>query len=126
MSVFGGIIHLPQHHLADMHGLLRGIVRLNSRLKVRSVLSHYRIEIPPSAWLMGLWCESKSLIEASATEGFDGQVFVCSLPMMYLKTEYYERLNNPVSRDVKPIGLLGSGVRPSQTTERERVKTRRS
>ena len=77
MNVYGGILSIPSHRLADMHGLVRACVATSRRLNVRSILGTFDIQLPPSVWIMGLWGDSKSRVEEEVTETSPGKVFVC-------------------------------------------------
>jgi hypothetical protein len=98
MPVFGGILKYPSHRLADMHGLIRAVVRTRTRLQVTSILASHGIELPPSVWILGIWCESKSVTEEHVTQGHSGKVFVCNLPEMYIKAERYEPLSSTLQK----------------------------
>ena len=96
MPVYGGILKYPSHRLADMHGLIRAVVRTRTRLQVTSILASHGIELPPSVWILGIWCESKSVTEEHVTAAHNGKVFVCNLPEMYIKAERYEVLQKGI------------------------------
>jgi hypothetical protein len=98
VTVYGGIVRLPQHKLADMHGLVRAVVRTRTRLQVDSILRTFDLNIPPSFWLAGIWSESKSLNEQHVTEGHPGKVFVCGLWELYVNEGRYELLERSKKR----------------------------
>jgi hypothetical protein len=83
---------LPQHKLADMHGLVRAVVRTQTRLQVNSIMSAHGLDIPPSFWIAGIWSASKSLREWHVTDGYNGRVFVCGLWDLYVDEGKYEHL----------------------------------
>jgi hypothetical protein len=89
-TCYSGIVFLPSHPLADMHGLLRACVRTRGRLQVGTLLDRAGIMNHPSFWLTGMWCESKSAVEQHVTEKHYGEILVCSLVQAYLKPEVYE------------------------------------
>lgn len=103
MSVFGGIVRLSNHKLADMHGLVRAVVRTQTRLQVNSIMRAVGLDIPPSFWIAGIWSESKSLRESHVTDGHNGKVFVCGLWDLYVDEGKYEMLK-PVQRKNFPGG----------------------
>jgi hypothetical protein len=89
---FGGILHIPEHKFADMHGLLRAVVAVKHRLSVRSVIeANTGSRLPPSVWLLEFWAESKSQIERSIAEDQPGKVFLVRLDQAYLFAHCYER-----------------------------------
>ena len=92
MKVFGGIVRLPAHKLADMHGLVRAVVRTQSQLQVDSIMRGFGLNIPPSFWIAGIWSESKSHYEDLVTIGHPGKVFVCGLWELYVNKGKYEVL----------------------------------
>jgi hypothetical protein len=73
-----------------MHGLVRAVVRVRSRIQVARAVQAAGVEAPPpSAWLSGIWAESKSQVERQATEGRWGELLGCGLENQYLKVENY-------------------------------------
>lgn len=88
-TVYSGVVYLPKYRDADMHGLLRAVVRTSSVLRLAESLRVYDIPFHPLMLSQGIWCESKSMVENAASERFYGQVIVCPLWCQYLKAENY-------------------------------------
>lgn len=88
--VYGGVVKWPTHPAADMHGLVRAVVRARSREQVARAAEAVGIGAPPpSAWLSGIWAESRSVVEGQATEGRWGEMLACRLEKQYLSAENY-------------------------------------
>ena len=89
-TTYGGLLHWPEHPAADMHGLVRAVVRVRGRLQVARAVEQYGLIAPaPSLWLQGIWSESKSAAEIQATESRFGQLLVCPVSVQYLHAESY-------------------------------------
>lgn len=89
-TTFGGILHWPRHPAADMHGLVRAVVRVRSRVQVGHAVTVYGLPwTAPSMWLQGIWGESLSQAEREATRAHYGQLLVCRLEEQYLHAELY-------------------------------------
>jgi len=90
--VYGGVVRFPPHPKADMHGLVRIVIRTKSFGAVMLALRSYRIEIGAQFINFGIWSESASTIEKMLTAEHYGEVFVCALNEAYLSIEKYERI----------------------------------
>jgi hypothetical protein len=105
-SVFGGILYLPQHPAADIHGLVRGAIRTKSWLWAEEILSKAGIERTHALWSLGMWSESKSAVEILITQQHYGELLICPLVEAYLNSEHYVPLKNtsipPVSTPCQP------------------------
>lgn len=102
-TVYGGIAYLPKHPKADLHGLLRCVVRTQGMTNLTSALRVYDIPFSPVLFNQGIWAESKSVVEQQATEKNYGRVMVCSLQSEYLDVAQYELL--PASWKLSMIEL---------------------
>ena len=89
-TVYTGIVYLPKHPQADMHGLLRCVVRTSGVQNLALALRVYDIPFHPMMISQGLWAESKSVMEQQASEKHYGEVLVCELWQQYLKAENYQ------------------------------------
>lgn len=89
-TVYTGIIYLPGHPKADLHGLLRCVVRTDRGMShLTSILRTYDIPFSPVLFNWGVWCESKSFAELNATENQYGRALVCPTWCQYLGPEHY-------------------------------------
>ena len=86
-TVYGGVCHWPSHPLADMHGLVRAVVLTGSIWQVHRILQRYGVDVRSGDYGR-YWSESQSVIERHITESHYGEVFVCSLPTVYLSASY--------------------------------------
>lgn len=92
-KVYSGIIYLPNHPHADMHGQLRCIVRTEGgMMHLASILRAYDIPFSPMLFNLGTWCESKSTIEQSVSEKFYGVAIVCPTWCQYLRPDNYRAI----------------------------------
>jgi hypothetical protein len=91
-KVYGGIVHFPVHPKADMHGLVRFVMRTRDAQFVRIALESYGIRTSEWLWNCGIFSESKSAVEQLATEHHYGEVMVCSLVEAYLSADKYSRI----------------------------------
>jgi hypothetical protein len=92
-TLYGGIICKPDHPEADMHGLLRCIIRARSKQHVADALHCFGVTFDWFAdFNSGVWSESKSAAEVQAAEGRYGIVLVCPLVQAYLRAENYKPL----------------------------------
>lgn len=89
-TVYTGIAYLPKYPDADMHGLVRCVVRTSSVLRLAEALRVYDIPFHPLMLSQGIWCESKSAVEELASVSQYGQAIVCPLWCQYLKVENYK------------------------------------
>lgn len=91
-SVYGGILYLPRHPFADIHGYVRGVMRTKSSAYVNNALESLGVENCRALWFEHMWCESGSAIEKLVTETHYGEMMVCPLVSAYLKAEGYQSL----------------------------------
>jgi hypothetical protein len=96
-TVYTGIVYLPKHPQADMHGLLRCVVRTSGVQNLASALRVYDIPFHPMMFSQGIWAESVSITEQYASSNHYGEVLVCELWQQYLKAENYQ----PVPKGLK-------------------------
>lgn len=95
-TVYSGIVHIPQHPDADMHGLLRLTVRCRSRLHLSQIIRNQGIvHFPNSAWQSGIWQDSKSAVEQAVTSDQFGVLFTCRLIDQYVRVDVY----HPMQRE---------------------------
>ena len=108
-TVYTGIVYLPKHPEADMHGLLRCVVRTQGLTELTSILRIYDIPFSPALFNWGLWCESKSIVEQHATGPHYGRVMVCSLErleLQFLSPEGYRELPDSMKRTAPAAQVL--------------------
>ena len=91
-TVYGGVVYFPVHPKADMHGLVRIIVRTKSVAAVMLALASFNITVIPQFFNYRVWAESKSAIEENVTFNHYGEVFVCAVNEAYLSAERYSRI----------------------------------
>lgn len=91
-SVYGGILYLPRHPFADIHGYVRAVMRTKSAAYVNNALEALGVENCRAMWFEHVWCESGSAIEKLITETHYGEMMVCPLVEAYLKAERYVSL----------------------------------
>jgi hypothetical protein len=91
-SVYGGVLYLPQHPYADIHGLVRAVMRTKSPTFVSLALEQLNVVNPSLMFRNGIWGESGSAVEKLVTEGHYGEMLVCPLVSAYLDAAKYERL----------------------------------
>ncbi len=94
--MYSGIVYFPDHPDSDLHGLLRVIVRVKSKLDVRELLDECELIIAP--WGVKIWQESKSHAEHQATERHYGELLACPLVSQYLKAENYKPIPKSLLR----------------------------
>ena len=98
-TLYTGIIFLSKHPNADMHGLLRCAVRTNGGMsELTRILRIYDIPFSPVLFNWGIWCESKSMAEAAATERNYGRAMVCPTWCQYLESSRYELIPDKFKR----------------------------
>lgn len=102
-SVYGGILYLPQHPYADIHGLVRAVMRTKSWAFVSLALEQLNVVNPSLLARNGIWGQSGSAVEKLVTEGHYGELMVCPLVSAYLDASKYERLS-PDSLKPKAAG----------------------
>ncbi len=91
-SVYGGVLYLPAHPFADIHGLVRAVMRTKSMLYVNQALEALGIENTRALWAERMWADSASAVEKLVTEPHYGAMMVCPLVSAYLKAEKYQEL----------------------------------
>ena len=91
-SVYGGVLYLPQHPYADIHGLVRAVMRTKSWTYVSMALEELNVLNPSLMLRNGMWGQSGSAVEKIVTETHYGQMLVCPLVEAYLNAGKYERL----------------------------------
>jgi hypothetical protein len=92
-NVYGGVLHLPAHPAADIHGLVRAIMRTRNQQFVNTALGGLGVQGPAALWREHIWCESGSAIERLVTESNYGVLMVCPLVSMYVKADAYQKLD---------------------------------
>ncbi len=97
-TVYSGIVYMPDHPDADLHGMIRVAVREATRSDVREKILRNGIEYHFSMWNTGIWQESKSHAEAQATERHYGELLACPLVLQYLKAENYKPIPKSLLR----------------------------
>jgi len=109
-TVYTGVAYFPRHPYADMHGLVRCVVRTASLQHLQEALAVYDIPFHVLMLKEGIWCESKSVVEKSVTEAHYGEVMVCALCYQYLTGAHYETVPKglKVSQVVKAQRPLGA------------------
>jgi hypothetical protein len=80
--VFAGIACFPRSPLADLHGLIRVVVKAGNRHKALSTL--HKAGIKQCYFFTITW----SAVERAAAK--PNAILACALPFMYLKAEHYE------------------------------------
>jgi len=88
-TVYSGLIYLPSHPQADVHGQIRCVVRTQGITNLTTALRRFDIPFSPVLFNYSLWSESKSAIEQQATERHYGVPMVCPTWCQYLKVENY-------------------------------------
>jgi len=110
-TVYSGISYLPDHPDADLHGLVRVVVREMNRMRVVQRLEDAGVRTL-GIWTTSTWAASKSHVEHQAAVEF-GVLFACPLAKQYLTIEHYR----PISK-----GVLAKN-RAGQTHEEARPRT---
>ena len=110
-SVYGGILYLPQHPYADIHGLVRAVMRTKSWAYVSLALEQLSVVNPSLMLRNGIWGQSGSAVEKQVTEGHYGELLVCPLVEAYLNAEKYQRLSkDSLTRSVGSPGEVHTSV----------------
>jgi hypothetical protein len=97
-TVYSGIVCLSRHPNADVHGQLRCAVRTTGLTSLTSILRLFDISFSPILFNYGIWCESKSQVEITATEKHYGEALVCPTWAQYLKVEDYQPIPEKLKR----------------------------
>jgi hypothetical protein len=91
-SVYGGVLYLPQHPDADIHGLVRGVMRTSKVHFVAQALDALGVLVPMKLFQWHLWGESASAVERMVTEPHYGAMMVSPLVSAYITAERYKVL----------------------------------
>lgn len=110
-TVYTGVAYFPKHPQADLHGLVRCVVRTSSVMKLAEALRIYDIPFSPMLLNQGIWNVSASIVEQRASESHYGEVLVSPLWCQYLEPDFYE----PVPKSLK-VGT-GKGQQSSVVPE---------
>lgn len=89
-TTYAGIVHLPRHPEADIHGLMRAVMRTDSLFRLEQACQLWDIPFRMSLFGMHVWGESKSIAEIHAGELHYGVLLVCRLDQAYLSSEAYQ------------------------------------
>ena len=88
---YGGVLYLPEHPSADIHGLVRAVIRTKSWLwaeehltKQTNVLRTHHL------WTSGFWSESKSAVEILVSQQHYGELLICPMVESYINAEAYK------------------------------------
>jgi hypothetical protein len=94
--VFAGIACYHRSPLADLHGLIRVVVKAGNRHKALSTL--HKAGIKQCYFFTLTW----STVERAIAK--PGAILACALPFMYLKAEHYEVVepDHPRKRRSRP------------------------
>lgn len=93
-TVWGGVVKLPTHPYADMHGFLRAVVRHSYFSGAITCVERLGVHVLPQD-LGRSWASSYSAVELALTTKHTGKVFVCALAVQYTLPEYYQRIPYP-------------------------------
>lgn len=96
-TVYSGIVWLPDHPDADLHGLIRVVIREASMLRVAAKLEGIAV-YNGGLYNANIWQESKSHAEHQATERHYGELLACPLVMQYLRPENYKPIPKSLLR----------------------------
>ncbi len=117
-TVFGGVIYLPQHPDADLHGMLRACIRCRSRLQIEHALQAFFIPFNPTlAFQHHYWAESQSVAEHQATEKHYGELMACPLQRAYLSAACYNPVRIQESTPCTPCSKTKTPTALSDPTE---------
>ena len=93
--VFGGILCLPHHPAADIHGLVRAVIRTKNWLWAEEMLAKIGVPQTHALWNTGLWSETKSAVEQLVSQQHYGQILICPVAEAYIGPDHYR----PLTRD---------------------------
>jgi len=93
--VFGGIVSMPLHPDANMHGEIRCVIRTRLFSQAINALSRFGVEVLPRD-LGRIWRASESHVEQTATMTHYGEVLACKLELAYLSVDNY----HPIPADL--------------------------
>lgn len=113
-TCYSGIVHMPEHPDADMHGLIRVAIRDRSQQTVILKLEKAGVAFK-GLWTAGIWQASKSHAEMIATEWRYGEFLACPIVLQYMSPENYRPIPKSLLRgkrhaESKPI--TSSGLTP--------------
>jgi hypothetical protein len=112
-SVYGGVLYLPSHPYADIHGLLRAVMRTKSWAFVNMALEQLGVVNPSLMARNGIWAVSGSVVERLATETHYGELMVCPLVESYLNAAKYQRLSRESLVERKPVAAVQTSANRS-------------
>lgn len=101
-TTYSGIVHLPEHPDADLHGLVRVAIRDLSFLAVAERLSREFAINVTGGWNLKIWNASRSHVEELATERQFGVLLVCPLAKQYLDPAEYKPLRKSRRQPTAP------------------------
>ena len=88
--VYGGVLYLPEHPSADIHGLVRACIRTRSWLWAEEQLSKQtNVLRTHMLWSSGLWSISQSAVEIMVSQQHYGELLICPLVEAYINPEAY-------------------------------------
>jgi hypothetical protein len=88
--VFGGVLYMPDHPAADIHGLVRGCIRTRTWLQAEELLTARGIQRTHALWSLGFWRQSQSAVEILISQQHYGELLVCPLVEAYLNAAHYK------------------------------------
>ncbi len=95
-TVYSGIVFMPDHPSADLHGLVRVVLREINRMRVVEHLEAAGIRTV-GIWTTELWRVSNSHAEQQAAEALPmGVLAACPLAKQYLSPEFYQAIPKSV------------------------------
>lgn len=110
-TCYGGVIYLPSHPDADLHGLVRACMRISGGW-VALFTKIDMLGIRRTTGRMSnsqIWQVSESQAEKAATERHYGQLLICPLVKQYLAAENYR----PMAKIQKPAEIH-AGIVPKE------------
>jgi hypothetical protein len=115
-TCYSGIVNLPEHPDADMHGLIRVAIRDRSTQAVVTKLEEAGIRCK-GLWGAYIWQESRSHAELVATEWHYGKLLACPITLQYISPDNYR----PIPKDLlrgKRNGIPNTKPRSGITPEK--------
>ena len=88
-TTYSGIVYWPEHPDADLHGLIRLIIRESRRLMVEVKLEAMGLFSNPRMWDGKIWQQTQSHVEELASERHFGVFLSCPLAEQYIRPENY-------------------------------------
>lgn len=95
---YSGIAHFPEHPDADLHGLVRLVIREANMILVAEKLNRAGISYMPALFATRVWQVSQSRAEEEATERHYGELLSCPIALQYLKPENYKPIPKSLLR----------------------------